>query len=335
MSGLDGVLLIDKPAGPTSHDVVQWVRWALRCRSVGHCGTLDPGATGLLVVCVGGATKLVEYLTAATKTYRARFAFGIATDSADEDGEVMERASVEPETVRRAMAELPSMAGTLQLAPPAISALKIDGVRAHERARAGEDVVLDPRPMEILEVSDVEDLWSGGKWSLWCFDATLRVSKGTYIRSIAVELGRRVGAPAHLAALHRTHAGQGSVDDPRAVRSIGAQRHERGWRLRPDGADTREACGDRLRSAALDPAELLDFPLLSIDDVLIQRLAQGQRLSGNEPAFAGLPTSVERVLTRSSAGGETSVVVRVERLDETTRRIAPEKVLKMPDLAPA
>lgn len=335
MSGVDGILLVDKPAGPTSHDVVQWVRWSLRVRSVGHCGTLDPAATGLLVICLGGATKLVEYLTGVDKAYEARFVLGVATDSGDRDGEVIARAEVTRETRERAPQVLRDMCGTLMLPPPALSAIKVDGRRAHERARAGEALELEPREMRLLEVVDLGVAGTDDAGQPY-FDAAVHVSKGTYVRSLATELGARLGVPVHLGALHRTRSGAASLDEPRAVSDLVATAGERGWRTRPPDIDDRDGCGAFLREHVLHPAPLLPFGSRPLEEPLIRRMAQGQRLSAREPAFAGLLEAGETHVALHGDPGppELLVIGRVERTGPSEGRIAPEKVLKMPDLPP-
>ena len=131
-----GVLVIDKPAGPSSHDVVGWVRRALGERRVGHCGTLDPAATGVLVVCVGEATKLVTWLVDDDKQYTATIALGRATTTADAEGETIATAEVSDADFERAVATIPQMCGALELAPPKVSAIRVDGMRAHALVRA-------------------------------------------------------------------------------------------------------------------------------------------------------------------------------------------------------
>jgi tRNA pseudouridine(55) synthase len=215
--GSFGILLIDKPAGPTSHDIVGWVRWALRERAVGHCGTLDPGATGLLVVCVGPATKLVEHLTGVDKRYLGRFVLGRATTTADADGETLAEAPLAPGDLDRASAQLDALLGPLELPPPAFSAVKIAGQRAHTLARAGEAPELPPRAMAVHELVQVA---RGDDW----IEADLRVAKGTYVRSLAEELGRRLAIPAHLGALRRLACGDLSLEHPLAVTGLVAER---------------------------------------------------------------------------------------------------------------
>ena len=196
---ISSLLLIDKPTGPTSHDVVAIVRRGAQEKRVGHAGTLDPLATGLLVVCLGAATRLSEYLLGEDKTYAARVRFGQATNTYDADGEVTAASSQLPE--RAAVeAALAPLRGPIQQRPPAFSAIKRGGQRAYTRARRGEAVELEPRPVTIhaLELTD----WAPPEASL-----LVRCTAGTYIRSLAHDLGQALGCGAHLTALRRTAAG--------------------------------------------------------------------------------------------------------------------------------
>ncbi len=342
-SGAFGILLIDKPAGPTSHDVVGWVRWALRERSVGHCGTLDPAATGLLVVCVGAATKLVEYLTAVDKRYLARFVLGRATTTADAEGETLAEAPLAPDSVARAGEALAGLVGELELPPPAYSAIKVDGRRAHDLARAGEDPKLAPRPMTVLRLEPGE---RGRDW----IDADLTVSKGTYVRSLAQELGRRLALPAHLGSLRRLACGELSVEHPEAVTGLVAQRlpdiegRPPKWRIdAPPGApgaaaegpalDPREVAKTTLEAHLLPPWSCLPFPaseLRGADHLAaFERLLQGQRLRADDRTCAGLglaqPPSAEIYALVDRAMGRMILV----RHDPVERRLAPIRVLTM------
>lgn len=327
-----GVLFVDKPAGPTSAEVCDFVRWTLRTRAVGHCGTLDPDATGLLVCCVGPATKLVSMLTDADKAYRGRFVLGSSTTTADAAGDVLERAEVSDEAWGRAGAVLEALVGTHQLAPPAFSAVRIDGERAHEKARRGEAVDMPTRPMTVFSVTDVRPVVPGE------IEATMRVSKGSFIRSLAVELGRQLGLPAHLGALHRVGAGQCSLEHAKTVsgfdvtpldpRPDGKPRH----RLRLRGiADDREAQGAALRSALIDPAEVLGVPSLVLSrdahgEDLMRRLGHGQSVLAEHPALEGLPHDGQ-LLVRAGVGAvlcrfETVDSAPVLRLSRTLRPLA-------------
>ncbi|MBX7084206.1 MAG: tRNA pseudouridine(55) synthase TruB, partial [Nannocystaceae bacterium] len=216
MSSPCGIVVIDKPAGPSSHDVVAWVRWALRVRAVGHCGTLDPPATGVLVVCVGEATKLAGFLVDDDKHYDARIVLGRSTTTGDAQGETVASVPVPTGALDRAIAILPALLGHHAWSPPQVSAVREGGVRAHARARAGEVFTLPARDMVVhaLRLHAVDR-------DAHAIDLALHVGKGTYVRTIATELGAALGVPAHLAALRRTAAGRfdlhGAVTGLRAV----------------------------------------------------------------------------------------------------------------------
>ena len=203
---IDGVLLVDRKTGVTSHDVVEVFRRRSRIKKVGHTGTLDPLATGLLVLCVGKATRLQAYLMGMEKTYEGAIQFGWATDSYDSAGEpageAIER-SVEEIDLR---ALLPQFTGELDQMPPAFSAKKIGGVRAYELARRGEEVVLKTKRVTVYEFEILEVQGSVARFRV-------RSSAGTYIRSLAHELGQAAGVPAHLKELRRTAIGRFRVED--------------------------------------------------------------------------------------------------------------------------
>jgi tRNA pseudouridine55 synthase len=209
-----GVLVIDKPRGPTSHDVVVRVRRALGTREVGHAGTLDPMATGVLVVAVGEATKLVPWLTAHHKEYEATIALGMETDSLDADGRETRRVPLEAGVIE-ALAESrgPSVAPRLRAAleaelartaqvPPAFSAIQQDGERAHARARRGESVELAPRAVRVHRL----ELLACSQEPPWVA-VRVEVDKGYYVRSLARDLAAALGTVGHLTALRRTRSG--------------------------------------------------------------------------------------------------------------------------------
>jgi tRNA pseudouridine55 synthase len=197
---LDGILLVDKPAGWTSHDVVAKVRGLARQRQIGHTGTLDPLATGLLVLCLGRATRLVEYMTGHNKTYEGEIRLGAATTTDDAEGEVVVTVPVPPltdEVLRRVEAQF---SGAIEQVPPAFSAVKVAGQRAYAVARKGGSPTLQPRPVTVHALR----LTPAGLESLR-IEAT--VSAGTYVRSLARDIGRALGSEGHLASLRRTRAG--------------------------------------------------------------------------------------------------------------------------------
>lgn len=209
-TGLAGVLPIDKPAGMTSHDVVAAIRRSCGEGRVGHAGTLDPMATGLLIVLVGPYTRLEPYLSGGWKTYEARIAFGSATDTDDAEGDITDVAAV-PAGIfesHAAQSVLDRFLGPSMQLPPAYSAIKVGGRVAHRAARAGEALAIPARP---IEVDAAELTRADAPARTW--DVRFRVSKGTYVRALARDIGIACGTFAHLSALRRTAAGLLSLDD--------------------------------------------------------------------------------------------------------------------------
>lgn len=204
MPGVSGILVVDKPAGPTSFDVVRRVKRALGVATAGHAGTLDPAATGVLVVCVGDAVKLQQFLVDGDKAYEATVALGAATDTEDREGEVIARGDPGGVTADALRAAAAPLVGWIDQVPPMYSAVRVGGRRLHRAARAGEAVERAPRRVRVdaLELVDLAPPADG----LALARFTVRCGKGTYVRTLAVELGRAVGVPAHLAALRRTVA---------------------------------------------------------------------------------------------------------------------------------
>jgi tRNA pseudouridine55 synthase len=208
-----GVLVVDKPPGMTSHDVVAHLRRLLGVRRVGHAGTLDPMATGVLVMLAGEATKLGPYLAAHRKRYLGRVAFGRATDTLDAEGRATAQADVPPWLVdevapsksrERLLAALATERERREQVPPAYSAIHVDGERSYDRARAGEAVALSPRSVAVHEIAIAA---VGSAPPLVWVDLQIEVSKGYYVRSLARDLGSTLGVPAHLAALRRLASG--------------------------------------------------------------------------------------------------------------------------------
>jgi tRNA pseudouridine55 synthase len=197
---MNGILLIDKPQGMTSHDVVRRVRRLLRTRRVGHTGTLDPLATGVLPVAVGEATRIVQFLMEGDKTYRAVLKLGEITTTQDAEGEVLERRPVEGITVEAVIAAARSFAGVIHQLPPMYSALKKDGVPLYRLARQGIEVERESREVRIdrLQILDVD---------LPLVTLEVDCSKGTYVRTLCHDLGLALGTGAHLVALRRTRSG--------------------------------------------------------------------------------------------------------------------------------
>jgi tRNA pseudouridine55 synthase len=256
---IDGVLVCDKPAGVTSHDVVARVRRLAGQRRVGHGGTLDPPATGVLVVALGRATRLLPYLPLEPKRYLAGIAFGAETDTLDATGTVVATAGtagVDRKSLERALA---GFLGPQRQVPPMVSAVKVGGERLYAKARRGETVEREPRPVTIHEL-ELREL-TGGDQPL----ATVAVtcSGGTYVRSLAADLGRALGTLAHLACLRRTAVGSFAEADARAVDELRAM------------AET-----GRLGEAVIDPAiAVAALGVRPLSDREAVALASGQTLS--------------------------------------------------------
>jgi len=206
-AALSGVAIVDKPRGLTSHTVVAQARKLFGCREVGHAGTLDPMATGVLVVLVGQACKLSSYLTADSKRYSAEIHFGIATDTLDADGQVTLQAPARPEQLGplEVEAALRAERERTQQVPPAVSAIKVSGKRAYALARSGQPPELGARSVEVHELR----LVTLEPPILRC---ELLVSKGYYVRALARDLGERLGVPAHLCSLRRLASGPFQLD---------------------------------------------------------------------------------------------------------------------------
>jgi len=246
---MNGILLIDKPQGMTSHDVVRRVRRLLRTRRVGHTGTLDPLATGVLPVAVGEATRIVQFLMEGDKTYRAVLKLGETTTTQDAEGEVLERRPVAGITVDAVMAAARSFAGVICQLPPMYSALKKDGVPLYRLARQGIEVERESREVRIdrLQILDVD---------LPLVTLEVDCSKGTYVRTLCHDLGLALGTGAHLVALRRTRSGSFTEAD-----CVTLEQLETGSFPKPPYLSISEA--------------LRGMPALEIDAEAARRLADG------------------------------------------------------------
>ena len=202
----DGAILIDKPAGPTSHDVVDNIRRHFQIKKAGHCGTLDPAATGLLIVVLGRATKLSEKMMSDDKVYSGAIKFGETTDSYDADGEMVASLPVPPLTVDELNEAATTFIGDLLQVPPMVSAVKKEGVPLYKLARKGIEVERKPRLLHIFSFRFNEYNEPFGTFRIAC-------TKGTYVRAIAHELGQKIGCGAHLARLRRENSGKYDVQD--------------------------------------------------------------------------------------------------------------------------
>lgn len=209
----DGALLVDKPAGPTSHDIVDIIRVHLGLRKVGHCGTLDPGATGLLLIVLGKATRLSEKLMSDDKVYEGCVRFGITTDSYDAKGAVTATAPVPSFTLDQLNAATAAFSGDVMQEPPMVSAVKQGGVPLYKLARKGIVVERKPRLVHIYNFRFTDYVEPQG----WC---RVVCTKGTYVRSLAHELGQKLGCGGHLQHLRRTDSGKFSVADAIEVEQL-------------------------------------------------------------------------------------------------------------------
>ena len=203
---IDGIVLVDKPAGPTSHDVVAKIRKLFNTRKVGHAGTLDPMATGMLVIGVGRATRLLGYLTAHDKEYLGTIRLGITTTTDDAQGELIDQITTRSITETMILETVREFRGPIMQQPSAVSAIKIDGKRAYSRVRDGEEVNIPPRSVMIhdLEIIDIVQ-----NPDLEVIDVKVRVvcSAGTYIRALARDIGSKLAVGGHLIELRRTRSG--------------------------------------------------------------------------------------------------------------------------------
>ena len=213
IGALDGALLVDKPAGWTSHDVVAKIRNQFRIPKVGHCGTLDPGATGLLIIVLGRGTKLSEKLMSSDKVYEGEAKFGEVTDSYDADGQIVATHPVPPLTVEQLSNEAGKFAGDLMQLPPMVSAVKMQGVPLYKLARQGVEVERKERLIHIYSYRFTAYAEPIGTFRVAC-------TKGTYVRSLVHDLGQRLGCGAHLRSLRRVDAGKFSVNEATPLENI-------------------------------------------------------------------------------------------------------------------
>ncbi len=213
---LDGILLVDKPADHTSHDVIARLRGKLRMKRIGHAGTLDPMATGLLVVLVGKATSVSQYLISLDKEYTGTIKLGVTTNSQDADGEVLVTRLVSPSlTEAEVLAAIKTMLGDQYQMPPMFSAIKIDGVPLYKLARKGEEIVREPRFIRVAS-------WDLTRFAPPELDFRVRCTKGTYVRTLAHDLGEKLGCGAHLSALRRTGTDKLTLERALTIEQINA-----------------------------------------------------------------------------------------------------------------
>ncbi len=292
MTARSGILLLDKPQGPTSHDLVSRTRRALGTRKVGHAGTLDPMATGLMILGVESSTRLLTYLVGLDKEYTATIRLGEATTTDDAEGEVT--AAVDASAVADAAiaAAVAGLTGEISQVPSTFSAIKVEGRRSYDRARAGEEVELAPR---AVTVSAFEVLAVRREGALVDLDVRVAVSSGTYVRALARDLGAALGVGGHLTALRRTRVGP---------------------------FDVAAAAEEPAATALLGPAEVAGrlFPTAELDADAARALAQGKRIPvpvADAPVVAAVGPGENLVGLVAVQGGVARVLVNFPTSEPT------------------
>jgi tRNA pseudouridine55 synthase len=291
-NSVSGVLVVDKPVGLTSHDVVQIIRRGTGIRRAGHTGTLDPRASGVLVVLIGPAVRLSEYVSASDKRYQATLRLGSSTDTFDSEGRVTSFASVDSITEQRFEDALDQFVGEIEQVPPPYSAIKVQGRKAYEMAREGEEVELAPRMIHVYSLELLE--WAPPEAVIDVF-----CSSGTYVRSLANDLGAALGCGAHLVGLRRTKSGRFTLRDAVPMRRLQESFNS----------------GDWYRHLIPAAEALGDWPMVELDGDQVELIRHGHRV----PAEAGSNGWVRGV----SQQGD---LVALMELDEATQEWQPRKV---------
>lgn len=297
---IDGVLVIDKPEGMTSMDVVRRIKKASRVKKVGHGGTLDPFATGVIAVCMGQATRLMEYLVDSSKTYRGVVELGIETDTYDVQGEVTRRRDPSGIALDQVEEALSEFRGVILQVPPMYSALKRQGKRLYDLARAGVEVEREPRRVEVADISVVD-------WSPPLVEVNVECGRGFYMRSLAYDLGANLGCGAYLKSLERVKSGSFDVADAVSLEEAERSFEDDEWRSIVRAPD---AIVDRLRTLIVGNREEL-------------HLHQGRPLAPGlkiPPAKQG-----ERRRVYTTEGGFVGIV----SFDAPGRRWQPQRILSI------
>lgn len=289
---VSGVLVIDKPIGLTSHDVVQIIRRGTGIRRAGHTGTLDPRASGVLVVLIGPAVRLSEYVSASDKRYQATIRLGSSTNTYDAEGVVTSRAPVDHLTEEKFNEILQTFVGEIEQVPPPYSAVKVKGKRAYEIAREGENVELEPRKIQVYSLDILE-------WAPPEVVIDVYCSSGTYVRSLANDLGKALGTGAYLIGLRRTKSGRFTLRDAVPLRKL------------------KEAfdAGDWYKFLIPAADALGDWPMVELDADQVELVRHGHRVPA-EPGAKGWARGI-------SQQGD---LVALLELDEETNEWQPRKV---------
>lgn len=295
-----GLVLIDKPAGWTSHDVVAKTRRLAGTRKVGHAGTLDPMATGLLILGVESATKLLTFIVGDDKTYEATIRLGAVTVTDDRESEFVEIA--EPAAVRalhieQIQAEISKLTGDIEQVPSSVSAIKVDGQRAYSMVRGGQDVVLKSRPVKVsrFEITSALRSVTESGHEFIDFEVVIDCSSGTYIRALARDLGRALGVGGHLTALRRTRIGKYDVATAQNIADLTRETNPEQLRIMPDS----DAAKAQFEARTLSSQEVID-------------LRHGKRLaqkSEGDAEFAGFDESGELIAILQRSGSQVKSVV--------------------------
>src|SRR5512143_151410 len=291
-NAISGVLVVDKPVGMTSHDVVQAIRTGTGLRRAGHTGTLDPRASGVLVVLVGPAVRLSEFVSASDKRYQAIIRLGSTTDTYDADGKITNSAPSGNVTEEQFEKVLATFVGEIEQTPPPYSAVKVQGRKAYEMARAGEEVELAPRKINVYHLEVLE-------WAPPEVVIDVHCSSGTYVRSLANDVGTALGCGAYLVGLRRTKSGRFTLRDAVPLRKLQEAFTAGNW-----------------YNFLIPAAEALaDWPMVELDADQVELIRHGHRVPA-EPGASGLARGV-------SQQGD---LVALLEIDDETHEWQPRKV---------
>lgn len=306
---MNGILNINKATGMTSHDVVAKIRKLLKQKRIGHAGTLDPAASGVLPICAGQGTRVAEYLSESGKAYQANIVFGTVTDTYDAEGIVVRKASTADLTLAKIEEVLPRFLGAQMQVPPSYSAIKLEGQPAYRRARAGEEVALEARPIVIYSLEIID-------WIPPMLTLAIECSKGTYIRSLAHDLGVQLGCGAYLDGLVRTRSGPFSLADSITLEQLAT------------------AVDDASVQRYLYPVDkaLEQYPALLLDAESVERVKHGNAfrtpVEGSSPAgrpqgiASTMDDSATTLQSRDDPGGPTGDSSLVRVYDESGHFLA-------------